>query len=302
MSGPPEGTPLWKIALTVPERAIDAIEAAFCDIALVVTSYVLEGDRAQRAETLWRVEFLTPSLPPNDLIEGAIARVATESGFTTPDIVVAPIDERDWIAAGLAQQPPTRVGRFIVCGRHSRDEVRPGEIAIEIDAGLAFGTGRHETTYGCLSAISRVLKRTRPRRMLDLGTGSGVLAIALAKATRRPVTAVEIDPVAVGVAGENVTLNGMGLFIDVRNGKHVPRALAFDLIVANILIGPLVRLAPAIARALAPGGRAILSGILDDEEAALIAAYRAQKLALVERIERGSWPTLVFKRRSRGRS
>ena len=300
----PASAPLWRVAFDVPERAIVAFEAAFGPFALTVTSYSLEGDRWTRGESRWRLEFLVPTMPDLAAIERTIAAVAGQLGIGVGDVAVAPLAEQDWIAAGLAQQPATYIGRFVVRGPHERGIAHPGKIAIEIEAGLAFGTGRHETTAGCLSAIARLARRRRFRRALDLGTGSGVLAIAIAKLGRTPVTAVEIDPVAAGVARANVRANGVAALVAVHDGDRAParRRHGYDLIVANILLKPLRRMAHRLAERLAPDGRLILAGILVDEEAALIAAYRAQGLALDGRTQRGAWPTLVFRRgRRRGR-
>lgn len=298
----PASTLLWRVAFDVPERAIAAFEAAFGPFALTVTSFSLEGDRWTRGEARWRLEFLVPTMPDLAAIERTIAAVADQLGISVGDVAVAPLTEQDWVAAGLAQQPATHIGRFVVRGPHERGVAHPGKIAIEIEAGLAFGTGRHETTSGCLSAIARLYRHRRFRHALDLGTGSGVLAIAIARLGRTPVTAVEIDPVAVRVARANVRANGVTSLVAVAGGGFAPARgrRAYDLIVANILLTPLRRMAHRLAERLAPDGRLILAGILVDEEAALIAAYRAQGLALDGRIQRGAWPTLVFRRGSRG--
>ena len=289
---------LWRVAFDVPERAIAAFEAAFGPFALTVTSYSLDGDRRTPGEARWRLEFLVPTMPDPSAIERTIAAVAGQLGIGVGGVAVAPLTEQDWVAAGLAQQPATRIGRFVVRGPHERGIAHPGKIAIEIEAGLAFGTGRHETTAGCLIAIARLARRRRFRHALDLGTGSGVLAIAIAKLGRIPVTAVEIDPVAVCVARANVRANGVASLVTVAGGGSAPARgrRGYDLIVANILLTPLRRMARRLVERLTPDGRLILAGILVDEEAALIAAYRAQGLALDGRIQRGAWPTLVFRR------
>ena len=171
---------------------------------------------------------------------------------------------------------------------------------MEIDAGLAFGSGHHGTTAGCLYAIDRVLRRSVPRRTLDIGTGSGVLAIAIAKRTRRPVVAVDIDPVAVDVATDNARLNGVAPLVRTWCGDGVDargvRSGPFDLIVANVLANPLVAMASDISRALAPGGSVILSGILDRQARRVEAAYRARGLVPRARHAREGWTTLTLAR------
>lgn len=207
----------------------------------------------------------------------------------------------DWVARSLEGLRPVRAGRFLVHGAHDRGKRRIGDIAIEIEAGLAFGTGHHGTTAGCLDMISRVARRERPLNALDLGTGSAVLAIGLARLARIPVLATDIDPVATKVAASNVRLNGVGALIEAATapGFHSPLFAArgpFDLIVANILAKPLMRLAPDMARHVAPGGSLILSGILDRQRDAVIAAYVGQRFRHVLTTHREGWVTIHLKR------
>jgi ribosomal protein L11 methyltransferase len=211
------------------------------------------------------------------------------------------LPEIDWVAHSLEGLKPVRAARFFVHGRHDRDERRPNDIPIEIEAGQAFGTGHHGTTAGCLEMIARVAEREKPQKALDLGTGSAVLAIGLAKLERIPVLATDIDPVAVRVARENVRLNGMRSLVETRTatGFQHPvfaREGPFDLIVANILARPLMRLAPEMARHLAPEGSLILSGILDRQRRAVLAAYSDQRFRHIATIYREGWVTLHLKR------
>ncbi|HWK64306.1 MAG TPA: 50S ribosomal protein L11 methyltransferase [Rhizobiaceae bacterium] len=207
----------------------------------------------------------------------------------------------DWVARSLEGLKPVRARRFFVHGAHDRDKRRIGDLAIEIEAGLAFGTGHHGTTSGCLDMIDRVARREMPRNALDLGTGSAVLAIALAKLAHIPVLATDIDPIAVRVAEENVRLNGVSTYIETATapGFHHPifaRRGPFDLIVANILARPLMRLAPEMARYVMPGGSLILSGILERQRDAVIAAYVGQAFRHVRTLRREGWVTLHLKR------
>lgn len=212
---------------------------------------------------------------------------------TLPDI--------DWVSHTLAGLKPVRAGRVLVHGGHDRGRRRIGDVAVEIEAGLAFGTGHHGTTAGCLEMIQRVLGRERPRRALDLGTGSAVLAIALAKLARIPVLATDIDPVAVEVAKRNVELNQAAALVEcvTATGFHHPAFAAwkpFDLIVANILARPLMQLAPRMAHHVAPGGSLVLSGILDRQRCAVIAAYVGRQFRHVATIHREGWSTIHLKR------
>lgn len=212
---------------------------------------------------------------------------------TLPDV--------DWVARSLEGLRPVRAGRFLVHGAHDRGDRRPGDIGIEIEAGLAFGTGHHGTTAGCLEIIGRVCGRERPRNALDLGAGSAVLAIAIAKCLRIPVLATDVDPVATRVGTSNVRKNGVAALVRTRTaaGFHDPVFAAsapFDLIVANILARPLMRLAPQMARHVKPGGSVILSGILARQRRAVLAAYATQNFRHVRTLWRDGWVTLHLKR------
>ena len=209
----------------------------------------------------------------------------------------------DWVSASLDGLKPVRAGRFLVHGAHDRGAVRPNDLAVEIEAALAFGTGHHGTTAGCLLALDAELKRRRPRRILDVGTGTGVLAFAVAKALRRTIVAGDIDPVAIAVARGNARLNGIAPHLRLYVGagtRHAAVRGRFDLVMANILARPLRRLAPDLVRALAPGGTLILSGLLDADVAGIVSAYRHQGLALRRRASREGWATLVMRRGGAG--
>lgn len=203
----------------------------------------------------------------------------------------------DWIARSLEGLKPVRAGRFLVHGSHDRDKVGVNDLGIEIDAGQAFGTGHHGTTAGCLEVIERVVRARRPKNALDLGTGSGVLAIAVRKLTPIPVLATDIDPIATRVARENIRRNGIASgittvtatgFHSTAFGRHGP----FDLIIANILARPLMKMAPDLARHLAPGGAVVLSGILASQRWKVIAHYKAVGLSHIRTIWRNGWVTI----------
>lgn len=203
----------------------------------------------------------------------------------------------DWIAKSLEGLKPVRAGRFVVHGSHDRGTARAGEIAIEIDAGQAFGTGHHGTTAGCLEVIFNVMRARKVKRVLDLGTGSGVLAIAARKLAPARVLATDIDPVATQVARENVRKNGIvsGIALETAPGFHSTafgRHGPFDLIIANILARPLMRMAPQLAAQLAPGGDVVLSGILASQRWKVLAAYNGAGLRHVRTIWREGWVTI----------
>jgi ribosomal protein L11 methyltransferase len=222
-------------------------------------------------------------------------------GFAKLSIEKEVLPEIDWIAKSLEGLKPVRAGRFIVHGSHDRDKVLPGDLPIEIDAGQAFGTGHHGTTAGCLEMIDSVIRARRVTNALDLGTGSGVLAIAVRRLKRVPVLATDIDPVAVAVAKENCRLNEIRSGIDLVTapGFH-SRAFVdhgpFDLIIANILARPLMKMAPQLVGHLAPGGSVILSGILASQRWKVLSAYNGAGLRHVRTIWRNGWVTIHLDR------
>jgi ribosomal protein L11 methyltransferase len=222
---------------------------------------------------------------------------ALQAGFAHLSIEREVLPEIDWIAKSLEGLAPVRAGRFVVHGSHDRDKVKTGEIAIEIDAGQAFGTGHHGTTAGCLEMLASVARTRRVGNVLDLGTGSGVLAIAAWKLLHVPVLATDIDPVATRVATENAERNGVvtGLAFATAPGFHSTVFSAngpFDLIIANILARPLMKMAPQLVANLAPGGSVILSGILAEQRWKVLAAYNGPRLKHVRTIWRNGWVTI----------
>jgi ribosomal protein L11 methyltransferase len=190
-------------------------------------------------------------------------------------------------------------GRFFLHGSHDRERRRHGGVPLEIDAGTAFGTGHHGTTAGCLLALDAILKRRRPKRILDLGCGTGVLAIAAAQATKRKTLATDIDPEAVRVTQLNAALNGVGPLINGVTApglKHcrIASAAPYDLIFANILARPLISLAQGLKSILAPGGNLILSGLTCEQVRWVAAAYRNRGLVCSQTLLLGNWATLTL--------
>lgn len=231
----------------------------------------------------------------------AQARFEQLASAASLEVAREDLPEIDWVAHTLEALKPVRTGRFLLHGAHDRDAVKPGEIGIEIEAGLAFGTGHHGTTAGCLEMLTDVIQAEQPRNALDLGTGSAVLAIAVAKLAGIPVLATDIDPVATRVAQENVELNGVAPLVtcETATGFGHPafaRATPFELIVANILAGPLMELAPEMGTHLAPGGSLVLSGILDRQADAVVGAYGAEGFRHVRTIHREGWSTIHLTR------
>lgn len=276
------------------DRAFAALDVEFDDdgLPLAVTEIDEDADIHEISLYAFTDELAATTNRANAVLE--------QSGFAQRFEAEA-IPDIDWVTKSLEGLKPVRAGRFLVHGSHDRHKRRIGDIAIEIEAGLAFGTGHHGTTAGCLEMIETVARRERPRNALDLGTGSGVLAIALAKYAHIPVLATDIDPIAVKVTQENVRLNGTRSYVDTRvaGGFH-HRAFAtyapYDLIIANILAGPLMKLAPQMAKHLTGNGSIILSGILERQREAVLAAYVAQSFRHRATLHREGWVTLHLKR------
>jgi ribosomal protein L11 methyltransferase len=247
----------------------------------------------------WLMEAYFGSEPDEEAIRALIAAAADEA--TARGATFGMTEKRDWVANSLAGLKPVRAGRFLVHGRHDRSRVQANDVSIEIEAGLAFGTGHHGTTRGCLMHFDRLLKRRRPKRVLDVGCGAGVLAIGAAKVLRRKVWLGDIDPVAVAVANANARLNGVGAFCRAIVSRGVENAALreaapYDLVFANILAKPLRRLAPSLAAVISADGEAIVSGLLLADVTGVLASWRAQGFHLAERIELEGWASLRLRR------
>ena len=256
-----------------------------------------EDEAAPENPKPWMLEVFFGHPPDEDFVRGLIAQAAG------PDCAAAAtfgrVDERDWVARSLEGLHAVRAGRFLVHGAHDRARVRTNDHALEIEAALAFGTGHHGTTRGCLLLLDAELKRRRPVRVLDLGTGTGVLAMAAARALHRPVACGDIDRVAVEAAAGNARLNGVGAYVrpvvsvGARHAALRGRG-PYDLIFANILAKPLRLLAPQIRGVAQEGGRLILSGLLPRDVPGILSSYAAQGFALRRRIELEGWCTLLL--------
>ncbi|MDW8313895.1 MAG: 50S ribosomal protein L11 methyltransferase [Rhodovarius sp.] len=296
MKRPRRADPLQAITLSgLPEAAVPAYEAALQSVAASVAFF-----REEPGES-WRIEAVRPASADRAALEAALALAAAVSGHAA-EPSYAPLPAEGWLARSLEGFPEQEIARrFVIRPTHLPPAARPGRILLRLDAGLAFGSGEHASTRGCLIALARVGWR-RPRRILDLGTGSAILAMAAAKWLHRPVLATDIEPWSVRVARQNAVLNGLGHLVRVRlaDGWRHRRVAAdgpYDLVFANILARPLCAMARDLARALAPGGTAVLSGLLASQAPWVLAAHRRQGLALERRIDIGAWTTLILRRR-----
>lgn len=274
-------------ALRVADRLSEELDPESCAVSIFEQG------------TDWVVEAVFTDADTRAQIERLVRDILPSASLT-----VTKVAERDWVAKSLEGLAPVIAGRFVIHGSHDRDRVGPSKIGIEIEAALAFGTGHHGTTRGCLLAFEALSKRARHARnwrILDIGTGTGVLAIAAARALQTEVLASDIDPVAVSVAHANARLNRAGALFRgfTAAGADAGRFRAggpYDLIFANILEAPLRRMSRPLAGLLARGGHIILSGLLPAHANGVIAAYRRQGLVLEARLLLDGWVTLTMRR------
>src|ERR1700744_6272674 len=278
-------------------------EQAAKSVVDVLTEIFFEGQAAiaafEQPGGRWDVTVHFAEAPDQALVRELVA------GAVGPEVAEAisfdTVEPKDWVKASLEDLVPVPAGRFIVHGQHDRSRVPPHKIGIEIEAALAFGTGHHGTTRGCLLLLDHVLKAYQPRRVLDLGTGTGVLGIAAAKALHDRVLASDIDPSSVRVARENARLNETGALVTTicATGFSAPQfaqAAPFDLVLGNILANPLRQLAAPMARHLAPSAMVILSGLLTPQAAGVIAAYRARGLVPLRHLKIEGWSSLLLRK------
>ncbi len=272
-------------------RVVDLLTESFFEGQAAIAASEGPGGR-------WDITVHFAEAPDQASIRELVAIAA--GGEVARDITFDTVEVRDWVKATLEQLVPVRAGRFIVHGHHDRLKVAPNKLGIEIEAALAFGTGHHGTTRGCLLLLDSVLKARRPARVLDLGTGTGVLAIAAAKALHGEVLASDIDPLSVRVARDNARLNGAANRVQAihATGFSAPQFRQhgpFDLVLANILANPLRQMATPMARHLAPSALVILSGLLPYQANSVIAAYRARGLILLRHLRVEGWSSLLMR-------
>ena len=285
---------LESVHVVVPEAAVEAYEAALLSACGTVGLFL--EDEARRT---WRLEGVKEAGEGEAALATSLALAGAATGCEAV-LQREDVAAEGWLARTYQGFPEQLVGRFALRGTHLPAEARAGRITLVLDAGLAFGSGEHGSTRGCLLALGLVARR-RPRRILDLGTGSGILAMAAARLLRRPVLATDIEPWSVRVAGENARANGVGRLVRplLANGWRHRRVAAggpYDLVFGNILARPLCLMAGSLARALAPGGTAILAGLLESQARMVLAAHRRHGLRLERRLQEGAWTTLVVRR------
>jgi ribosomal protein L11 methyltransferase len=291
---------VWRVVARV--RGTDAVTAVLAlldDLAGAVSAFEI-APKEWRVEAYPRLPVLTPAL------SAQLALAAAAEQGTLVEIGEEKLPDRDWLAENQLAFPPLRIGRFFIYGSHHRGGVPSGAIGIMLDAATAFGTGEHPSTRACLMALEGLAKRRRFRHPLDIGAGTGILAIAAAKLLKRRVLASDIDCGAVRVARHNIVRNGGPSMVRVRRAAgyrdRAIRKSRYDLILSNILARPLALMARDLAGALAPGGRAVLSGLLRRQEPIVLVPHRGCGIVLERRLVIDGWSTLVLRARSRSKS
>lgn len=284
----------WALEIEVSEQALAPVEEALAPLGLATSWFETKSG--------WRLQVLMPRPPGLEELKHALALARAAAGMALPEAVVYRVADRDWVSHSNRLRQPLRLARFYLYER-AHAAARPRHLyPILLEAGRAFGTGRAPSTQGCLLAISAIARERAVTSALDLGTGSGVLAIALARANRRAsVLAVDHDPVAVGVAAANIAANGLtrrvrALQAEGCRHRAIRAQAPFALIVANILADPLRRMARTLSGLAEQGGTVVLSGILSREERSVLWVYRAAGFCLWRRFELAGWVTLALRR------
>lgn len=284
----------WQIRIWHLREHMDAVEEAFGDIAATTSSFEIDEDGVE-----WVSDIIILTAPEYDDIKSRLAFISGMLGIKTPRYEVKPLEKKDWQKEVERGFPPLDIGRFFIHGSHVTTPVPLGKIGLTVNAGAAFGSGEHATTSGCLLALTKLARSKRFTRPLDMGCGSGILALAMASLWKCKTLGTDIDPVSVSTAQENAEINRLHTLMhfeagDGYNLRSVRANGPYDIITANILARPLCKMAPKLAEALAPGGVAVLSGLLATQERYVLAAHRAQQLTLRMRVCRAGWNTLVI--------
>ncbi len=286
---------LWRIYFTCPAEHADALAGALEPYSLAISTF------ETRDENIWTVEAtakIQPSLPE---VQASLSLLATLLGYDVPQVYVESLPETDWLEATWKNFPPREIGPFYVFGSHTKSSVPEHLIGLEVNAATAFGSGEHETTTGCLLSLAKLKETHIFSRPLDMGCGSGILAMAAAKLWDVPVLAVDNDPESVRVTEENARMNHcddliISLVSEGFASHEVTEKGPFDLIVANILAKPLCLMAKDMVKNVKDGGKIILSGLLIRQQEEVTNAYQEAGVRLTDHVHINDWATLVFEK------
>lgn len=292
----PLSAPLWRVTLTAPSNSAEALSTALEENALALT--VMQPPRQE----LCQIEAIFDSEPDHGAIATRLAIVVAAHGFATPICIIEAIPPEDWLRRVAQAMPPRQLGNLMIYGSHDVGKVPAHIPSLHIDAATAFGTGEHPSTQMCLRLYQDYLRRCNPRRVLDIGCGSGILALAAARLAHRHALAIDFDLESVHMTQLNARQNGLNRYIHAVQGMGYQARLVrqnspYDLIFANIFARPLMALAADLRRHLAPGGIAILAGLLQTQVPMVLAAHRMQRLHLVRAMQMGEWAALLFERK-----
>ncbi len=281
----------YRTAKAKAEELYQKMDAAFEDDA-----YPLAITEIDEAKAIYEVSLYVEE-DEKAVVQTRLAQIL---GVNQDEIEIEVLPDIDWVQHSLEGLNPVRAGRFFIHGSHDRDKVMPNDLAIEIEAGQAFGTGHHGTTVGCLELLAEVMANEKPQNALDLGTGSGILAIGMALIAPIRILATDIDPIAINVAKENFALNGVSDTITAitatgLDDNEIASRAPFDLIVANILANPLIELAPQMVPAKAKNGSIVLSGILEEQHDRVVKAYQDQGAKYIKTLHHEGWVAIHLK-------
>ena len=281
----------YRTAKAKAEELYQKMDAAFEDDA-----YPLAITEIDEAKAIYEVSLYVEE-DEKAVVQTRLAQIL---GVNQDEIEIEVLPDIDWVQHSLEGLNPVRAGRFFIHGSHDRDKVMPNDLAIEIEAGQAFGTGHHGTTVGCLELLAEVMANEKPQNALDLGTGSGILAIGMALIAPIRILATDIDPIAINVAKENFALNGVSDTITAitatgLDDDEITSRAPFDLIVANILANPLIELAPQMVPAKAKNGSIVLSGILEEQHDRVVKAYQDQGAKYIKTLHHEGWMAIHLK-------
>ena len=300
---------MWQVVFDLGDAPALEVLEVLEDMALSASIVETESDDDEMT-IAWRVELMFGHRPDIVALEAEIAGLLAPFELVPSAIELAFLPHENWLSQAAMPRSTLELGRFTIHGAGGADGLQPGRVSLLIEAGMAFGSGEHGSTSGCLLMLDELLQFIRPKTVLDMGCGSAILAIAAAKTLRRQcggaIVASDNDPVAVRVAAENMRQNGVGTRVRAVHAEGyasalIRRAAPYDLIFANILADPLCAMAADLRRHIAPGGHAILAGLLNRQAAMVIDAHEKVGLHLVRRLDLSPWTTLMLRRPGRGR-